>query len=538
MSLEGSARQPRFQLVTCIDEREESFRRHLEEVAPDCETFGAPGFFGVVMYHRGVGDAHYVPLCPIVVTPKHYVAEQVEDTVGPEHERRARARRALGRASLGLNVGTRSFFRGALLSVGLGVLATVPLVARVMFPRLTARFRRRLSNIIQAPGRTQLRLERKAAEPGPAGDNVGLSVAEMTDAADRFLRGIGLVDGFADLVVLLGHGSESPNNPHLSAYNCGACGGSPGAANARAAAQILNDDRVRAGLAGRGIAVPPDTWFVGGVHDTCDDSVTLADTERAPTVRGPDLDRLRRHLAAACDRNAHERTRRFMSAGLDLSPAEARRHVENRSADLAQVRPELGHATNAICIIGRRARTRGLFFDRRAFFNSYDSTRDDPAGTVLAGVLSAAVPVCGGINLEYFFSRVDNPGYGCGTKLPHNITSLLGVMDGAASDLRTGLPWQMVEIHEPVRLLFVVETTPEVVLGIMARDPAIGTQVRNGWVQLAVLDPHSGAIRVFENGAFHRYEPEALTLPHAPTSADWYRGWRDHLPFAVIDPGA
>ena len=37
-------------------------------------------------------------------------------------------------------------------------------------------------------------------------------------------------------------------------------------------------------------------------------------------------------------------------------------------------------------------------------------------------------------------------------------------MDGAASDLRTGLPWQMVEIHEPVRILFVVETTPETIL--------------------------------------------------------------------------
>ena len=62
-------------------------------------------------------------------------------------------------------------------------------------------------------------------------------------------------------------------------------------------------------------------------------------------------------------------------------------------------------------------------------------------------------------------------------------------MDGAASDLRTGLPWQMVEIHEPVRSLFIIETTPEAMLRIMDRNEGIGRLCRNGWVQLAVLDP-------------------------------------------------
>ena len=153
-----------------------------------------------------------------------------------------------------------------------------------------------------------------------------------------------------------------------------------------------------------------------------------------------------------------------MSAPLTLTPEEARRHVEGRAEDLAQTRPEYGHATNAICIVGRRSRTRGLFLDRRAFLTSYDPTQDDAESTILTGLLRAVFPVCAGINLEYYFSYVDPTGYGCGTKLPHNITSLLGVMDGAASDLRTGLPWQMVEIHEPVRLLFVIETTPEAML--------------------------------------------------------------------------
>ena len=124
-------------------------------------------------------------------------------------------------------------------------------------------------------------------------------------------------------------------------------------------------------------------------------------------------------------------------------------------------------------MVARRERTRGLYLDRRAFLNSYDPHQDGPDAPVLTRTLQAVFPVCGGISLEYYFSYVDNYGYGCGTKLPHNITSLLGVMDGAGSDLRTGLPWQMVEIHEPVRILFVLETWPEVILKILDKHPPL-----------------------------------------------------------------
>ncbi len=61
--------------------------------------------------------------------------------------------------------------------------------------------------------------------------------------------------------------------------------------------------------------------------------------------------------------------------------------------------------------------------------------QDDEEFTILERILQAVIPVCAGINLEYYFSFVDPVGYGCGTKLPHNITSLIGVMNGAGSDL-------------------------------------------------------------------------------------------------------
>lgn len=525
----------RFQAIFCLDEREESFRRHLEEIAPDVETFSTAGFYSIAMYYKGTADANFIPLCPIVVRPQHWVVENVVDGLEQTSRQRAKARRWLGSATHQLQVGSRGFAGGALLTAGVGLLASIPLLARILFPRLTATIRRSASGLVRAPQLTELQLERSAVTPGPEADHIGFSLEEMVNIAEKVLREIGLTRNFARLVISLGHGSNSLNNPHKSAYDCGACGGSPGGPNGRAFAKIMNDPRVRSALATRGLEIPADTIFIGGFHNTCNDEVTLFDTENIPDSHRKEFEEASHIISDTCDRNAHERCRRFISAPLTMSFSAARRHVEGRAEDLAQTRPECGHASNAICIVGRRSRTQGLYLDRRAFLTSYDPTQDDADNSILARILGAAVPVCAGINLEYYFSYVDSYGWGCGTKLPHNVSALLGVMDGAASDLRTGLPWQMVEIHEPVRLLFVIETTPEIMLRIMEQNAAIGRLVRHEWVQLAVLDPYSSRIQIFRNGKFQDYQPQASELPTAASSSDWYRGWRENLAFAAIE---
>jgi uncharacterized protein YbcC (UPF0753/DUF2309 family) len=530
-------RMPQLQFVTCIDAREESFRRHFEEIAPDVETFGNAGFFCVPMYYRGAAEAHFTALCPIVVIPKNWIVEDVVYALEDSHRTRAKARRLLGTASHQFESGTRSWLSGALLAALLGPLATIPLLGRILFPRLTAQMHRTARRAMAPPAVTRLRLEREEGIPaGPDGDGIGFTLTEMVNMAERSLRDIGLTSNFARLVLFLGHGSNCLNNPHESAYHCGACCGSPGGANGRALAAMLNDPRVRRQLKERGLVIPEETYFIGGLHNTATEEVSFFDLELLPSSQVQALRRARELFHRVAERNAHERCRRFESAPLDLSASEALIHVQERSEDLAQTRPEYGNCTNAICFVGRRSRIRGLYLDRRSFLMSYDKSQDNEKNMILARILGAVIPVCEGINMLYTLSAIDNRGWGAGTKLPHNITSLLGVMDGAASDLRTGLPWQGVDIHEPVRLLFVIETTPEAMLQIMAENPIVGRICKNGWAQLAVLDPDSSRIQRFVNGTFRDYLPTLTELPSAESSLDWYRGWRDHLPFALIKP--
>jgi uncharacterized protein YbcC (UPF0753/DUF2309 family) len=387
--------------------------------------------------------------------------------------------------------------------------------------------------------RTEFALERVDEEGARAAGGLlqGFSIEEKVNCVAGILKPAGLHKDIARLVVVLGHGSTSLNNPFESAYDCGACGGRHGGPNARLFAAMANHPKVRQGLVARGIVIPGDTWFVGGYHDTCSDEVRLFDLELLPAGHRPDLSRVRTSLDEARARSAQERTRRFAVAPPRMNARQALRHVQERSEHIGEPRPEYGHCTNAVCIVGRREITRGLFLDRRSFLVSYDATKD-PTDEGLARVLGAVTPVCSGINLEYYFSTVDNERYGCGTKLPHNITGLVGVMNGCQGDLRTGLPLQTVEIHEPVRILFVVETTPSRVLATMMANPQLQEILGNQWIRLATIDPVSSKIHVYRDGEFEPLQGDDEPLPVAASSREWYAGKREHLPMARIRPEA
>ncbi len=524
--------KPDYLAVFCIDDREESFRRHLEEVDPRCVTASAAGFFAVAMYYKGADHAHYRALCPAILTPRHYVQEEPLFSAMDANQRRAQRRRQIGWFTHKVHANSRTLVGGWVTGV-FGAVATLPMVARILAPRFTARVRESMGSLVKPPA-TELHIERTTPEPGPDPNALGYTVDEMANIVIRILQDIGRIDNLPPIVLFFGHGSSSLNNPHESAYNCGACSGGRGGPNARAFAMMANDPRVRRITASRGVVLPEEVRFVGAYHNTCNDAVEYYDLDLLPRTHRELFRRIEANVNETRARNAHERSRRFESAPLSQTPYEALLHVEQRAEDLSQARPEYNHATNAIVTVGRRVWTRGLFMDRRAFVTEYDPSVDDENATILTRILQAAIPVCAGISLEYYFSTVDNEGYGCGSKLPHNVASMVGVMTGAASDLRPGLSQQMVEIHEPLRILFVVETSPEKMTKIIEENPGIARLVKGQWVHLAVIDPTSGSIQRYVNGNYEPHVLESTELPEASSSIEWYRGQRDHLGFASI----
>lgn len=478
-----------FQAIFCIDEREDSLRRHIEAVDKKCQTFGAPGFFGVEFYFQQQGSKFYDKLCPAPVTPKYLIKELKAKT--PRKEELLYTRH------------THGFLTGFALSISFGFLAFVQTVLNLFRPKMSPA----ISNAFGHMDRESvLTIENKDPDDIENGLQVGYTLNEMAIRAEGFLRGIGLVKNFDPIIYLVAHGSSSANNPHHGAHDCGACSGRPGATNARVMSFILNHKGVREILHAKGIAIPITTQFVGCMHDTAADVMGYYDEHLLHEENAKEHQVNKQNFETALNLNAKERSRRFASINTRRECEHVRKAILNRSVSLFEPRPELGHGTNTLAIIGRRSVTKSLFLDRRAFMNSYDPTTD-PDGTILSGVMRPIGLVCGGINLEYYFSRVDNIKLGAGTKLPHNVMGLFGVANSSDGDLRPGLPWQMIEVHDPVRLLVIVEHKPEIVLKAIQSSPEVFEWYKNEWVHIIALHPEEKQFYYFRDGAFVLYEP-------------------------------
>jgi uncharacterized protein YbcC (UPF0753/DUF2309 family) len=483
---EKKATAKSFQSIFCIDEREYSLRTYVERTDSHCETFGAPGFFGVEFYFHPAHAKFYDKLCPAPVTPKYLINEVPKSDSGHPHAK-----------EIMYTKHSHKLLRGFLLSYMLGLPALGKLVANLINPTMSPA-------IADAFGHMD-----------PDADLTIIHTGEHDkekDRVEKLLRCIGLTKDFASLVYVIGHGSSSANNPHHGAHDCGACSGRPGLVNARVFAYMANYQPVRDLLKKRGLSIPNSTQFLGAMHDTASDEIKFYD-ESALTDKNSHLHGQNKQLfEKALDLDAKERSRRFMSIDTSQPIEKIRSDIKKRSVSYYEPRPELGHGTNALCIVGRRSLTKHLFLDRRAFLNSYDYTTD-PEGELLLSVLTPLGVVCGGINLEYFFSRMDNYKLGAGTKLPHNVMGLIGVANSSDGDLRSGLPLQMIEVHDPVRLLMIVEHYPEVVQKVIRSNPALYEWFDNEWIHLTVLHPKEKTPYVFREGEFVPYAPITKKLP-------------------------
>jgi uncharacterized protein YbcC (UPF0753/DUF2309 family) len=507
--------RPHAQLAFCIDVRSESFRRHIEAQG-SYETFGFAGFFGIPISHQAFDSDQRASLCPVLLTPDHAVTETPRSGEGAALEKYSSGTRwrQLGRH---LFHDLKHHPIGSMMMIDvLGLFFSLGLVGKTLlqktFRAMTSTIQSWLTHTvptqisISTPSNPQNpRIGEVNAEGIPDGLSQGFSLTERAIFIENGLRGMGLTKNFARLVCLCGHGSETDNNPYYGALDCGACGGASGDANARVFAAMANEPEVRRILKEKRLPIPDDTWFLPGKHNTTTDRVEFYDLEELPDSHKEDLQALNKDLKEAGAKQALERCHRIPSAPIEISPEQAFAHVDERSCDWANTRPEWGLAGNAAFLIGRRKLTKGLDLGGRVFLHSYNPV-DDPQGAILEKIMTAPLIVGEWINTGYYFPSVDPWTYGSGSKVLHNVVGGVGMMLGSQSDLQMGFPLQTVNdgdthYHEPMRLLAIIEQMPSVLSSIIQKHSILQQLFHNQWLNLVALDPHT-----FE---FHRYNSNA-----------------------------
>ncbi len=477
-ALDGAApateQRPFLQAAFCIDVRSEVFRRALEGIDSSIATIGFAGFFGLPLAHHAHGSDILEARLPVLLNPAVHTTSMGDPAKDQADRIAARGRRAWGR------------FRQAAVSSFAFVEAAGPVYA-VKLMKSALGF-----------------VPKAKAEPAPEVVG-GMSAQAKADTGAAVLKAMSLTKGHGEVVLLLGHGGNVTNNPHESAYHCGACGGHTGEVSARLLAILLNDPETRAGLAERGVEVAEDTLFVAGLHDTTTDAITIYE-DGLPAARAGDIAKVRGWLAQAAKIARAERALRMPGASGESIPA--------RAQNWAEIRPEWGLAGCAAFIAAPREATAGRDLGGRAFLHSYDWQADAGFGT-LELIITAPVVVASWISLQYYGSSVAPEMFGGGNKLIHNVVGGIGVVEGNGGALRAGLPWQAVHDgdalqHEPLRLSVMIEAPREEMLRILEKHPAVRALFDNGWLHLFAMKDGKVDARYVPGLAFADETPQAL----------------------------
>jgi uncharacterized protein YbcC (UPF0753/DUF2309 family) len=495
---------PSVQAVFCIDVRSEVLRRALEAADATIATRGFAGFFGLPIDHRPLGTDWQQPQLPGLLAPVLTADETPVET----RQAQALVTRRRGRlaAATAWDAWRRTPASAFAFVEACGVLYAGSLL-RASLPRTDAE-----------PDWSRAGL--RSDESATLRPRLALDAVAGAALAHDILRAMGLVDGYAELVLLCGHGGQSANNAHAAGLDCGACGGRSGEVNARALAALLNDPDVRSALAVRGLAIPADTWFIAGLHNTTTDEVRLFDTELLPPTHAHRLVSLQKALVAAGDA---ARAERAPGLGLPALPAPALlTRLRERAAHWAETRPEWALADNAAFVAAPRERTRAVNLGGRVFLHDYDH-RLDADRSVLTLILTAPMVVAHWINLQYLASTVDPQRQGAGNKLLHNVVGAgVGVFEGNGGDLRIGLPWQSVHDgerlrHTPRRLSVFIEAPCDSIDAAIAAHETVRRLVDHGWLHLLAIEGGETAVfhRRRRGGGWDTLESQDYPVPDA-----------------------
>lgn len=464
------------QAIFCIDVRSEVYRRNLELADPAIETLGFAGFFGFPINYVPIGHNAGRPQCPALLSPDVEIKEQI----GDKNQTSATAQDRT--VALHVKKAWKSFKSGAV-----SCFSFVSPMGLWFLPKLitdSMSWTRPVPHPDEA-GLGKKELSKKTISV--AHDHAsGIPLEQQVIMAKNALKGMSL-HNFAPLVLIVGHGSQSVNNPHATGYDCGACGGHTGEANAKVAAAVLNNTMVRARLKSEGVNLPDDTIFLACLHDTTTDEVTIFNELEVPTNRDVELKEIKSALKRAGHGARAERGLRMA-----LKEQESDTKIMERAKDWSQTRPEWGLAGCSAFVVAPRIRTTDKNLNGKSFLHTYNWRKDENFG-VLELIMTAPMVVTSWINLQYYASTVDNRTFGSGNKTLHNVTSGLGVLEGQSGDLRTGLPWQSVHDgekyqHDPVRLNVVIEAPIDAMNEVLAKHNNVKNLCDNQWIFLLAMD--------------------------------------------------
>ncbi|MFK8112178.1 MAG: YbcC family protein [Rubripirellula sp.] len=474
------------QMVFCIDVRSERIRRHIEATSPEVETYGFAGFFGLPIEFVELGACDGQANVPALISPSFKVVEEFDSANGEKDAASTEKVKTYRRTLRSIRYAWKSFQTSA-VSMFAFVETTGLLYGWKLVQRSLARSHNR-----NAGNDGLSAYDSDFLSPSLNGlEEQGIGMQQQVDMAESILRGIGIVDDFARLVVFCGHSSQVENNPLKAGLDCGACCGHSGEPNARFAAKLLNQPELREQLVDRGIVIPDDTQFIGALHNTTTDSIEYFDQHLLPKSHQGDLWELGMSSAFATKATRTER--------LPLLSTSDASDVERRSADWSEVRPEWGLAGNAAFIVAPRDLTKDISLDGRSFLHSYDYKKD-PEFAVLEQIMTAPMVVANWINMQYYASTVDPIHFGSGNKTVHNVVGQFGVFSGNGGDLKTGLPWQSVHDgkhyqHHPLRLLVVLAAPRSAIASILEKHDNVSDLATHGWLQLLA----------HEDGRFYRF---------------------------------
>lgn len=276
-----------------------------------------------------------------------------------------------------------------------------------------------------------------------------LARSDAVGALAQMLKSLGLVGRLSPLVVFVGHASNDQNNGHFVEYQLSATDLN----HASALAALANDREVRQLLAEQGIEIPNSTFFIAARYERDLQQMTWANLAGVPAAFLPALT----VLQANCKKR--------LSAQETLVPASA-------------------------AIMGRQC---NMALANEALLLSYEPIQDS-RGQQLEKLLLTVIPKLTALNLSYYFAAANNPAFGNSNNVLHNIIGQLGIMEGVRSDLRYGLPVQMLPKQPISRLQLIVEASTTTLTEIFSRQPILQQSIQNGWLQLDTLDPITGEL--------------------------------------------